>query len=127
MASPKFIQQMRARGSDHPDDLLKKMADVECLRWLAANPSKPKMPALPKPPPYKTVHFTGFRAARKIELMHLAASKHWTVRATNSKTISHLCTGDEASDQKIADAQKWGAAVVTERDFLALLETGAPK
>ncbi|MEI7819746.1 MAG: hypothetical protein WCK55_02425 [Verrucomicrobiota bacterium] len=105
MAQYKLIQQMRSRGAPYPDELLKKLSDSECYAWLAKNPKTAKRLAIPKQKPHKKIHFTGFREARKHELMTMAIEGGWTPVVSGSAARSHLCIGETPSKDKIAVAR----------------------
>lgn len=96
---------MRSNGSPFPDDLLKRTSDRDCWVWMY---NKPKKPKATKQPPQRTVCFTGFTAARKDELTKLAVSAGWRVIAS-------------PGSKKIEKANKQGATVTPESDFLTLL------
>lgn len=123
MASEHVIRMMRSNGAPYPDDLLERMSDHECWVWRYANPGKPTNPKFPKPPPQKTVCFTGFAAARKEELMHIAHAAGWHPLQTAGTTMSHLCTGETPGEKKIEKALKQGTTIISESEFLALLES----
>lgn len=110
---------MRSNGAPFQDELLKRMSDGECWQWMYAN--KPKKPKAIKQAPHRTVCFTGFTAARKDELTNLASSAGWRVIVSPGPTMSHLCAGETPGPKKIEKAQKQGATVIVESDFLALL------
>ena len=120
MASEHVIQMMRSNGAPYPDDLLERMSDQECWVWRYANPGKPKFPKLP---PQRTVCFTGFVAVRKEELMHIAHAAGWHLLQTAGTTMSHLCTGDTPGEKKIEKALKQGTTIISESEFLKLLES----
>ena len=120
MASERVIRIMLSRGSPFTDEILDRMSDHECWKWIYDNPKKPKKPA-PKPQPSRTVCFTGFRPAREEELSQIAASHGWRVIGEAGKTMSHLCTGDKPGPKKLEKARHQGAVILSESEFLKLL------
>ena len=92
-------------------------------RVAAKNPKRAKRLVIPKQKPHKKVHYTGFREARKIELMEMAIDGGRTPVVSGGAARSHLCVGETPSKDKIAAARAQGTPIATEAEFLALLRS----
>lgn len=127
MASDNLIGMMRSKGAPFTDDILKRMSDGDCWRWIYAH-NKPKKPKTETHIPKRTVCFTGFTLTRKEELTELAASSGWCVVKSPNSRMSHLCTGETPGPSKIEKAHQIGAMIIPESNFLAMLsDSSGPK
>lgn len=70
------------------------------------------------------VCFTGFGARDKARLTALAIERGLVVRASVTAQLNFLCTGARAGLTKRDQALQVGAALLTEEEFIAFLETG---
>jgi NAD-dependent DNA ligase len=68
------------------------------------------------------IHFTGFKAADKARLTALATKNRMQVCTSATDYMDFLCCGYNASEKKIEKAEKNGAMIVTEDEFLALVK-----
>jgi len=68
----------------------------------------------------RTICFTGFNKARKIELMDLADSKGLEVKSDFTKDLVYLCYGPNAGPSKMDKARANGATLLSEAEFESL-------
>jgi NAD-dependent DNA ligase len=71
-----------------------------------------------------TILFTGFKAADRARLEKLAEKKRIYIRKSVCHFLTFLVTGNNAGLTKIADAKLEGATILSEADFLRLIDTG---
>jgi len=83
-----------------------------------------KSPPLPQRELSLTILFTGFKAADKKRLEGLANTSKFTIRKSVSHELTFIVAGDNAGPTKLADARHEGATVLTEAQFIQLIETG---
>ncbi|MFP2768351.1 hypothetical protein [Oceanisphaera sp. KMM 10153] len=79
---------------------------------------KPKKQSLP------TICFTGFKKDLKAQLCNQAEAADIGVRTGVSGSLSYLCCGPNAGPVKLENARAAGALVLSELQFLSMLETG---
>lgn len=85
---------------------------------------------LPPPPSLKSsssqlqIHFTGFKKADKDRLEKLAKDNEMAVMKGVTAKLAILCCGYNSSPQKKTEAFEKGALVLTEDQFVELLNTG---
>lgn len=70
------------------------------------------------------IHFTGFKAADKSALSQRASDAGLVVRHSMSGYLDFLCCGYNASAKKIEQARNQGVLILSEAEFLNLVETG---
>lgn len=70
------------------------------------------------------VLFTGFDRLRKAELESIAAGHGMVVRKGVTQGLEFLCAGPNAGQSKVRNAQAIGAQIISEVEFLTLLDTG---
>jgi hypothetical protein len=70
------------------------------------------------------VCFTGFGASKKIELTNLAYDKKINVVSSVTKKLDFLCGGETAGPMKLEKAIEQGVQVLSENEFMNLIETG---
>ena len=91
---------------------------------LASPPPKPK----PKKSTYDDdrpqILFTGFLKNRRSELERKSESEGLHVVKTPTIHLAYLCIGANAGPSKVLKARKAGAYILSETQFLQLLETG---
>ena len=80
--------------------------------------------SIPSKPHILEIHFTGFREADKSRLSLAAKDAGMLVRHSLSGYLDILCCGYNASPKKIETAQKNQLIIISEIQFLNLLETG---
>lgn len=71
------------------------------------------------------VCFTGFKAEQKQELTSIALQNGLVVRTSVTNYLDFLCCGYNAGPAKISRARQLGCVIVSERQFIELLTTGA--
>lgn len=82
-------------------------------------------PKTEKPPAGLEILFTGFVAARRKELETIAKTTDGlTLVKTPTEHLRFICCGYNAGPSKVRAAIERGAWVLTEEDFLRLVETG---
>lgn len=69
------------------------------------------------------VCFTGFGRTRKNELKAMAQPK-FRVASSVTKTLDYLCAGGTPGPKKVETATQQGVQIITEQQFINLLETG---
>ncbi len=116
MPSEKLVRILRAK-SDLPLSQIEAMSEADGWNWVYAN-AKPHKERLSQ------VCFTGFQAAEKARLAALAASAHLDVASTVTKSLAFLCAGANAGPAKLAKAREQGVHILSESEFLHLIETG---
>jgi NAD-dependent DNA ligase len=127
MASTNLISMMRSKGAPFTDELLERMSDSECWRWVYTH-NKPKKSKSKNYIPQHTICFTGFTLSRKKELTDLALASGWCVISSPNNSMSHLCTGETPGPSKIERANEICAMIIPESDFLDMLgHSPAPK
>jgi NAD-dependent DNA ligase len=122
MATPRLISIMRSRGSPFPDDLLRKMSDMECWTWIYRQDWLLKQQHAAEKPKH-IICFSGFHASRKTKLQQLASDQGWKVSRSICKTSTFLCIGETPGPKKISKAKEQGTSVITEAEFLTLLKS----
>jgi NAD-dependent DNA ligase len=70
------------------------------------------------------VCFTGFGASKKAELVKLALDNQLHVVSSVTKNLDFLCGGESSGPKKLEKAINQGVQILSENDFLNLLETG---
>lgn len=96
-------------------------ADVSTFDEVAANlPSSPSLTSSKQ----LQIHFTGFKKADKDRLEKLAKHNDLTVMKGVTAKLAILCCGYNSSPQKKTEAFQKGALVLTEDQFVELLNTG---
>ena len=70
------------------------------------------------------VCFTGFGASKKVELTNLAQDKKFNVVASVTKKLDFLCGGETAGPKKLEKAIEQGVQILSENEFMNLIETG---
>jgi len=70
------------------------------------------------------VCFTGFRKEEKEKLVSLAKNNEIFIRSSVTKNLDFLCCGYNAGPTKIENARHQGVVILTEHQFIELLETG---
>ncbi len=68
--------------------------------------------------------FTGFSSKRKKELIDLAKNSGFVVRSSATTYLDFLICGSNAGPSKIEKAKSIGAIVMTEDEFIHILDTG---
>lgn len=96
-------------------------ADVSTFDEVAAN--LPPSPSLTSSKQLQ-IHFTGFKKADKDHLEKLAKHNDLTVMKGVTAKLAILCCGYNSSPQKKTKALQNGALVLTEDQFVELLNTG---
>lgn len=96
-------------------------ADISTFDAVATN--LPPSPSLTSSTQLQ-IHFTGFKKADKDRLEELAKSHQMTVTKGVTAKLSILCCGYNSSPQKKTEAFKKGALVLTEDQFIELVNTG---
>ena len=82
-------------------------------------------PAVEKPPAGLEILFTGFASARRKELETIAKqTAGLKLVKTPTERLRFICCGYNAGPSKVRAAIERGAWVLTEDDFLRLIETG---
>jgi len=116
MPSEKLTRILKARSPFSPEQI-EAMTDAEGWEWVYshASPRKEKLPS---------VCFTGFSQSDKDALSALATGAHLRVVGSVNKSLSFLCAGDDAGPAKLAKAKEQGIAILTQAEFVNLLETG---
>ena len=70
------------------------------------------------------VCFTGFSKDKKQELIDLAEANNMIVRTKVTAYLNALCCGNRAGPSKMKKASEQGAFVLTEQQFIDVIETG---
>jgi len=70
------------------------------------------------------VCFTGFKKERKAELEVIAVEAGMQLITGASKNLTYLCCGMNAGPTKMEKARLLGALILSETEFLNMLETG---
>lgn len=115
---------------DIPDGLLTE--DIErrlehFIALVAANPPAwVKEPIESSRPPRNAldVCFTGFKKSDKERLTSLAKDNDLVVRANVTDYLTFLCYGYNAGPKKMEKARHQGVVILSERQFLHMLESG---
>lgn len=68
--------------------------------------------------------FTGFTPSQKEVLMGLAEENDMKVVMSVTKKLNFLCVGDNAGPKKLEKAISQGIQVLTESQYVAMIETG---
>lgn len=68
--------------------------------------------------------FTGFSSKRKKELIDLAKDNGFVIRASATTYLDFLICGSNAGLSKIQKAKSSGAIIMTEDEFIKILDTG---
>jgi NAD-dependent DNA ligase len=71
-----------------------------------------------------TILFTGFKAADRARLEKLATDHQFAIRKSVSHGLAILVAGSNAGPAKLADAKQEGATVLSEAEFMKLMDTG---
>ena len=70
------------------------------------------------------VCFTGFGTGKKEELTNLAHDNRFKVVASVTQKLDYLVGGENAGPKKIEKAESQGVQVLSEAQFINLIETG---
>lgn len=84
----------------------------------------PPVTTKPKKQSPPTICFTGFKKDTKTKLTSLAEAAGLAVRTGVSGSLSYLCCGANAGPVKLDKARAAGALVLSEMQFIAMLDTG---
>lgn len=68
--------------------------------------------------------FTGFGASKKAELANLALDQKFNVVSSVTQKLDYLCVGENAGPKKLEKAIQQGVQILSENEFLNLIETG---
>lgn len=93
----------------------------------AAIPADYVPPEIPAPKPRSkdpTICFTGFKKDIKAQLNQRAEAANLGVRTGVSGSLSYLCCGPNAGPVKIEKSRKNGVTILSESQFLNMLDTG---
>lgn len=71
-----------------------------------------------------TILFTGFKSADRARLEELATKSKLLVRKTVTSELTLLVAGYNAGPAKLTNAKNEGATILTESQFMKLLDTG---
>ncbi|MCF6257692.1 MAG: hypothetical protein L3K25_15580 [Gammaproteobacteria bacterium] len=70
------------------------------------------------------VCFTGFKKPDKDRLIQIAESANMFIRSSVTVNLNYLCCGYNAGPKKIETSRHQGTVVLSEKQFLNLIETG---
>ena len=68
--------------------------------------------------------FTGFGETKKTQLVDIAFGKKLKVVASVTRKLDFLCCGETPGPKKLEEAMIKGAQILTEREFIDMIETG---
>lgn len=71
-----------------------------------------------------TICFTGFKKDRKAELKTIAVAANMEAKDDVRNSLTFLCCGDNAGPVKIEKSRKNGVTILSENQFLHMLDTG---
>lgn len=112
---------LRSKGIPLTDAQLKRLSPREAWAIICTMPT-PKPRTKTPTRPHQTVCFSGFSRQRKMELMDLAEARGWSTIQRPGVSMSHFCHGEKPGPAKLEAAQKLKATLLTEEEFLKLLE-----
>ena len=123
MASTRVVQILLAKGAPFDAARLEAMSDREGWAWIYQNfpPATKRAHANDQRP---TVCFTGFTDVEKAELAELA-TRDFRVAKSVIVGLKYLVTGPNAGPAKLAAAKGYGSQILSEAQFLELLQSGA--
>lgn len=119
------------RGIDVETNTFKTFRKDRVLSYLENAESLLEIPFTQPPPPVKKsaghgpeIVFTGFPSVQRAHLEAKAVSVGMTVCKSVTKNLSYLCAGPNAGPTKVATARAQHVFIVSEPQFLTLIETG---
>lgn len=100
--------------------------DPDQCRQVAAESQSISLPKAERTPEKKLLEvcFTGFAKNKKAELIALAESSQCLVRQGVTNNLDILCYGSNAGPVKMKSARDSGILILTDLEFIHLLETG---
>lgn len=120
-------QELRTFRKDRIIEYIQDEANIpERLSHLIANSPSPKpvKHRIQNDGNLSEVCFTGFKEDDKMRLSELAKKSSMFVRTSVTSNLEFLVCGFRAGKAKIQKARHQGVIVLTESQFMALLETG---
>lgn len=105
------------------DRILRIIKGIDLILGDCAPPAPEAQPRL-SPDQRPQILFTGFKSPDRQHLENIASDSGFRVMKTAGKLLAILCTGYNAGPAKIEAAREAGAFILTELEFLQLVETG---
>lgn len=118
-------------GVDEASSHYKTFRKDRVVSYLDGAELRLALPTTPPPPKVKKgssesveILFTGFAAARRSTLEAQAEEVGMHICKTVTTNLTFLCTGPNAGPSKVEKARSQRVFIVSEAQFLALIETG---
>lgn len=120
MVSDKLKSILFSKDAPFTPEQLAIMTDAEAWAWVyKTHPPKTKRNADTRP----QICFTGFGEKHAAELKELAA-KHFHVSSGVTVSLKYLITGPDPGPKKLEQARAQKTTIITEAQFLNILDTG---
>lgn len=117
MPSERVAMILKAK-SGLSQEQIDRMTDREAWAWIYSQRPRKSAEKLDQ------ICFTGFSVSRRKELEDMAEAAHLDVVTRVTKNLRYLCTGDNAGPSKMKEAMAKGVVIMSEQQFLNLIETG---
>ncbi len=117
MVSERVAMILKAK-SDFSIEQIEKMTDREAWAWIYSQRPRTTKEKL------NQICFTGFSAPVKKELQEKAIQAHLQIVTSVTKNLRYLCAGDNAGPSKMKEAREKEVIIITEQQFMKIVETG---